>query len=143
MSITAANAVVMLGVAGVFPIPQQLQGFAADDIFATETNEPVEILMGIDGIMSYGFVNVPVKWSISLQSDSPSNDVFDNWIAAQKTNQDAYPANATITLPSLGLKWVMTKGVITTYPPIPDAKKVLQPRKFTLTFESVDPAPYL
>ena len=35
----------------------------------------------------------------------------------------------------------MNNGVLSGYKPISDAKKVLQPRKFSITWESVNPLP--
>lgn len=139
-SITAANAVFMLGITSVFPSPQQLQGFSADDIFGTDPMESAEVSMGVDGRLSGGFVFVPVKQGISLQADSISNQLFDNWFTAQQTAQDTFIANATVLLPGLGKKWTLTRGFLTTYPPIPDAGKLLKPRRFGITWERVRPA---
>ncbi len=139
-SITSANSIVMISIASVYTTPQQLQGFAADDIFSTDTMEIAETMMGVDGRLSAGYVFVPVKWSISLQADSPSNAIFDNWRAAQVSAGDVYFASATVNLPSLGKTYDLVNGVLTSYPPIPDAGKTLKPRKFGLTWESVTPA---
>lgn len=140
-SITAANAIFLLQIPGVFPIPLQLQGFSADDIFDFDPLTPVETSMGVDGILSGGFVNVPVKQSITLQADSASNNIFDLWQAAQKTALDTLIANGTVWLISIGTKWAMSTGFLTTYPPVPGAGKILKPRKFEITWESVSPSP--
>ena len=85
MSLTAANAVITLTIAGVFNAGQQLQQFAADDVFSVEQVTPTETLMGVDGFLSGGRTPVPVPWTISLQADSPSNFIFEQWFAAQET----------------------------------------------------------
>lgn len=139
-SITAANAVYMVSIPLLFPIPQQLQGFAADDVFGTDPLQSAETLMGVDGRLSGGFVYVEIKQSITLQADSPSNDFFDAWYSAQQVAKEPYTASALVLLTSLARKWTMTRGFLTTYQPIPDAKKLLQPRKFGITWESVQPA---
>lgn len=139
-SITSANAIIMLTVAGLFDAPQQIQGFAADDVFSTDAVVPGETMMGVDGRLSGGHVNNPVMQSYALQADSPSVDFFDAWFNAQKALGDTYVANGVITLPSLGTKWSMTRGFLTNYPFMPDAKKLLQPRRFQITWERVDPA---
>jgi hypothetical protein len=35
----------------------------------------------------------------------------------------------------------MNRGILTGYNPMPSAKKILQPRKFVITFESVTLSP--
>lgn len=141
MSITSANAVLMLGVTNLFPTPQLIQGFAADDIYDTEANEIGETMMGVDGYLSGGFVFTPVAQGISLMADSPSNTFFDSWANAERVARDKYTAFGTIYLQGTGKKYAMTKGFLISAPVLPDAKKVLQPRKFNLRWERVLPAP--
>lgn len=140
MSITAANAILFLGIPGLFPVPQQIQGFAADDVYDVDAIESAEVSMGVDGVMTAGFVYVPVKQSFTLQADSTSTFLFDTWWATQQQAADIIYANGSLILPSLGTKWTQTKGALTSWKPIPDAKKLLQPRKFQVTWETVLPA---
>lgn len=140
-SITGANAVFMLTIPDLYDTPQQLQGFAADDVFSTDALQSAETLMGVDGHLAGGFVFVEIKQTIALQADSPSNDVFDNWHQAQQGAQEVFIANGMVILSNLGRKWTMTRGFLTTYPPLPNAKKILQPRSFGVTWQSVRPAP--
>lgn len=139
-SITAANAVYMLGITGLFPAPVQLQGFATDEVWGTDPLKSAEVLMGVDGRLSGGFVYVPIEQSITLQADSLSTGLFDQWWNAMQVNQTPFPAQGRIRLRSVGSSWVLTKGFLTTYQPIPDAKKLLQPRKFGITWQQVVPA---
>lgn len=140
MSITAANAIVMLSIIGIVPVPQQIQGFAADDVFDTDAIESAEVSMGVDGVMTAGFVFVPVRQTFTVQADSPSASIFDLWWATQQAAADIFYANGLVVLPSLGQKWQQTKGALTSWKPIPDAKKLLQARKFQITWESVLPS---
>lgn len=139
-SLTGATAVYQLSITGLFPAPQQLQGFAADDVFDTPSIQSADVLMGVDGFMSAGFQFVPIKQTISIQADSASNDIFDQWWEASQQNQDVFFANAVVLLTALGKKWTMTRGVLTGYMPIPDVKKLIQPRKFEITWNSMSPA---
>lgn len=139
-SLTAANAIIMLTIPGVFTPPQQLQQFAADDIFSTEQLKSAETEMGVDGQLSGGFVFVPVKQSITLQANSPSCAVFDTWWAAAQAGIDVFSAFGVITLPSLKSKWALNNGFLTGYMPIPDAGKLLKPRKFEITWGQMLPA---
>lgn len=139
-NITAANSVVMLSANKLYNVPIQLQGFSADDIFGAEAIDTAEVLMGVDGKMSSGFIHVPVKWSVTLQADSGSNAIFDAIYGAEKIAQEKFILQGVVVLPSIGTTWVMNNGVLTSYQPVPDAKKVLQPRKYTITWESVSPS---
>jgi len=139
-SITSANSVIMLSITGLFPVPQQLQGFAADDVFDNDPLPSAETIMGVDGRLSGGFVFVEVKQNYALQADSASIDIFDQWWAAQQQIRDVYTANGVVLLTTVGKKWTMTKGFLTNYKPIPDIKKLLQPQRFTITWERISPA---
>jgi hypothetical protein len=140
-SITSANSIILLSITGLFPVPQQLQGFAADDIFDVGDIAPAEISMGVDGKLSAGYVNVPVPLGIMLQADSDSNDLFDAWYAANRASGDIYFANGVVRLPSVQRSFALKKGVLMGYKPAPDGKKILQPRKYSIMFESMIGAP--
>lgn len=139
MSITSATAIVMLGIPGLFPVPQQLQQFAADDIFDVDAIDSAEVMMGVDGVMTAGFVFVPIRQNISLMADSASAFIFDIWWATQQQQKDVFLANGNVILKTLQTKWTLTRGALTSYTPIPAAKRVLQPRRFTITWQTVQP----
>lgn len=141
-TITAANSILMLSVEGLYDVAQQLQGFAADDVFDTEAVTPAETMMGVDGRLSGGFVFVPIRMNIALQADSESNLFFENWYAAEMKARESYIANAQIQLPSVQRKYVLTRGFLTGHPPTAAARKVLQPRRYQITWERISPAPY-
>lgn len=138
-TITAANAVLMLAVTGLFPVPQQIQGFAAEDIYDTEDLETAETLMGVDGKLSAGFIYAAVKQKITLQADSASNDFFEALYRAEAAAREKYRIQGSIALRSTNKLYTMTQGVMSGYKPLPDGKKVLQPRPFTITWERVSP----
>lgn len=145
-TITSANAVYMLTVANVngdslFGAPQALQQFSAEDIFTTGPLASAETVMGLDGVLSAGFVFVPVVQNITLQANSPSNDVFDQWWQQQQIAKEVYIADATVVLPALQQKWAMSRGFLTSYPPIADAARTLRPRRYAVTWNAVSPAP--
>lgn len=139
-SITAANSVFLLSVGGIYPIPQQLQGYAADAAFAFDAADPVEAVMGVDGRMSAGYTPYMTQQTISIMPDSPSLSIFEAWLAAMNTTREVFYANATIILPAIGRKYTLTRGVLTSIKAAPDVKKVLQAQEFKLTWESVAPA---
>jgi hypothetical protein len=139
-TLTSANAILLIGVASIFPTPQQLQGFAADDVTDVEPLANAETVMGVDGILSGGFVFVSIKQGITLQSDSASNFLFDTWYQTQQQNKDVFLATGQIFLPGLGTKWYLTQGFLTQYKPIGDVKRYVQPRKYEITWQSISPS---
>lgn len=140
-SITSANAVLLLSITDLFSTPQQLQQFAADDIYDIDAQQVAETAMGVDGYLAAGFVWAEVKQKITLQADSPSNMVFEQWNEAQKAVQDIYRANGSVTLKSVNRKYTMINGVLTSYTPASSGKKVLQARTYEITWQRINPAP--
>lgn len=141
-TLTAANSVILLSVANLYDVPQQLQGFAADDVFDTGSVTPTETSMGVDGKLSGGFVFNPIVMNVSLQADSDSNIFFENWIAAMVKARETYIATGQVALPSVQRKYAMVRGFLTSHPPTAPVRKTLQPRRYTITWEQVTPAPY-
>lgn len=140
--ITSANSIYMLTIPNLFPIPQQLQGYATDAAFDTEASDNAEVVMGVDGVLSAGFVPFVTTQVIHLQADSPSVLLFEAWLAAEKAIREKYFAIANISLPSVSRKYVLSSGVLKAIIPIPSAKKVLGPRDFTIVWGSIDPVPF-
>lgn len=136
-TITTSNAAFLIAIPGFLDAPVPLSNFAADDIFDTENLQATENMVGVDGILSAGLVLNPVVQNISLMASSESGFVFDDWNQAMRIAGDVLYANATIILSSIGSKYACTKGILGSFPPIPRAAKVLQPRRFMITWESV------
>jgi hypothetical protein len=139
-TITAANSVFLLAVGGIFPVPQQLQGYAADAAFAFDAVDPAETVMGVDGHMSAGYVPYMTIQTISIMPDSPSLTIFETWLAANNLAREVFFADATIILPAIGRKYALTRGVLTSAKAAPDVKKVLAAVEYKITWEAVTPA---
>lgn len=140
-SITSANAVLTLSIAQLFPIPQQLQGFGTDDIYDIPRIRSVETMMGVDGVLSGGFVFTAVPQEITLQADSVSNLIFDTWWTQMQAAEETYVAQGNIRLPGVATKFQQIRGFLTGYSPSPAAKRVLQARRFEITWQKIIPAP--
>jgi hypothetical protein len=140
-AITAADIVLTLSVPLVFTTPQQLQGFANDEVTDIPVLKSAETMMGVDGVLSVGFVFVPVMQSISLQADSASNDLFDAWWTQMQQTKSTYLASGLLKVPSIGKKYTFVGGALTSYKPIANAKRLLQPRSYEITWQSIAPAP--
>ena len=140
-SLTGANAVMLLSIPPLYAIAQQLQRFSADDVTDFDPIKPAEILTGVDGHMSAGWIFVPVPQKITLQADSDSNALFENWYASNEAIQDIYFAQGILRLPGVQRSYALTNGVLTSHKPVPDVKKLLQPRVYEITWESIVAAP--
>jgi hypothetical protein len=138
-TITAANAIITLTIPQLFPAPQQLIGFAADDIFNTQQIAATETIMGVDGVLSGGFTFREIKQEFTLQADSASNAFFDAWYNAQQTVRDAYIANGQAIFSGISTKFAMIRGFLTSYTPAPSVGKLLKPRKYEVTWQTVTP----
>lgn len=142
MDITSSNSVFMLSIANLFPVPQRLQKYAAEAAFATEAVETAQVGKGVDGNMFAGYTPYNTPQRITVMPDSPSLNMFLQWLAAMKATQGILVANATLAIPSISNKWALTTGVLTRAPAIPTAQKVLQAMEFEITWDQVDPAPF-
>ena len=140
-TLTAANAIIMIGVQGLFDTPRRLQGFAADNVTTIDPVSNAETSMGIDGRLSAGFIHNPIQQAITLQADSESVDMFEFWNASQRQRREAYVCFGSILLRATGKRYVMTRGFLTTASLMPAINKTLQPRQFTVMWENVTVGP--
>lgn len=139
--ITSANSTLMLGVTGLFTVPQQIAGYSSDDMYSMEAVDNKEIQLGADGNLSAGWIPQLKKMSVTLQADSPSNTLFEAIYAAEEAAQTPFFLFGVVNQPSVNRIYTLTKGVLSNYTPLADAKKVLQPRKFTITWQVTLGAP--
>lgn len=140
-TITSANAVFLITVPELLPTPFQVQGFASDAAFLFDTVDAAETVMGVDGKMSAGFTPFITPQQITLQADSPSIQLFDSVLAAEKLAKELYFMFATISLPGVKKSYVMTKGALKRITQAPPAGKVLQPQAYQIDWEDVAPTP--
>lgn len=139
--ITSANSVLMLGVSGLFTVPQQLAGFAADDMYEIGAVDTKEVVLGADGVLSAGYIPQIKVMSVTLQADSASNTFFESWYASEEAAQAPYFAFGVINQPSVSRIYTLTNGVLKSYTPLAAAKKTLQPRKFEIHWQVALGAP--
>lgn len=140
-TLTSANSTLLLAVGSVFPVAVKIQGYSTDDMSDMDAISPKEISMGIDGRLSAGFVNVPTTQNITLQADSPSIDFFESWYAYEQQTRETLFATGTMIVPGVEKAYALVRGVLTSYVPIAAMRRSLQPRRFSLVWEKVLPAP--
>jgi hypothetical protein len=143
--ITAANAILILSASdaqgNVLLTSQQIQGFATDDIYTMARTTPVETRMGVDGTLSGGFIFTEKKVEYTLAASSLSNSFFDALNDAMEGQIMAYELTGSLSLPSLGIYFTKTTGFLTGYSRLPDAKKVLEFRRYEITWQGISGAP--
>jgi hypothetical protein len=141
MSISSPNAVFLISVPLLLPVRQQLQDWAVDDIYDVDDIDVTDTMMSVDGTLTGGIVLSAMSMNVALMADSPSISFFEAWNAGQRGALDAFPAEGTITLTSVGRVYTLVKGYFARYKPMPDAKKTLQPRKFRLIWQNIIASP--
>ena len=140
-NLTAANATIFITAPDVFGGPVQLQGFSSDNVYDMADIEPVETAMGVDGVLSGGYTPKPIPQGFMIQADSLSVDFFEAIQSWQAQNLGVETLSGTTLLLGPHKLYTMPKGFLTGHSPAPSAHKILQPRKFTITWERVNPAP--
>lgn len=133
-TLTSANSTFIISIANLFATPQALQGYATDDAFSVESVEMGEVVLGVDGHVSAGFVPFLSKMTVKIQADSPSILLFDQWLGAQASARELYPATGAISIPSVGKVFTLTGGYLTGGKVMPDVKKVLGMQEYTITW---------
>lgn len=140
-TLTAANAVLMLGAVGLYDVPRRIQGFSADDVTDVEALNVGETQMGVDGRLSAGFVFNAVSQNITVQADSESIDFFENLQQAEAQRREKYVLFGSVLLKATGKRYTFTRGFLTSAMLMPSIRKTVQPRRYTFMWESVTSAP--
>lgn len=138
-SITSANSVFTITVAGLFPVPVKLQGYAADRAWETSNVTYTESVMSVDGIKSSGFVFNQVEQTVTLQADSQSKAVFNAIVNAMKSSREILIISGNIVLPATGESFVCRRGTLKDGKALPSAGKVLEAVTYVIEWQSIDP----
>ena len=137
-SLTSLDVILILTIPGVYPSGIQLQGFKVDDIFDLGSTKPNVTRFGVDGVLSAGKQLQPRVMKVHLEASSDSQQVFDDWASAEATPPvDSIPASMTAIFPANGQEYTCIRGFLTDDKDMPDAKKVLDPLAYEITWQSV------
>ena len=136
-TITSANSVLTLAIANLYPVPQQIQGFATDAMFDGGDVEIAEGKIGADGLAAYGFVFNLQSLTIELLPNSPSRQIFEDWVNATKAAREIYTCSGNISLPAINTNITLVNGTLKSYPPFPAAKKVMDDVRYVLMFQDM------
>ena len=136
-TITSANSTLTLAVANLFPVPQNIQGFATDAMFDGGDVEIAEGKIGADGLAAYGFIFNLQTLTIELLANSPSRQFFADLVNATKAAREVYTISGSILVPSINMKVTLVNGTLKSYPPFPAAKKTLEDVRYVLMFQDM------
>lgn len=139
-TITAANSTLYLTVPGLYNRPVKVEGYSTDAMVSGEAITPVVAEMGVDGHLSVGWTPTAKTITVTLAADSPSRQIFEDWVSYQDAKREAMLCSAEFCLPAIGRKYIGIRGVTTSVPPMPGANKTLQPVAYTIQFEKWTPA---
>jgi hypothetical protein len=130
----------MIGVTSLFSTPQQIVGFASDAAFSFADADRAETVIGVDGIMSGGWIPRIYSQTITLQANSASIAFFETWGEQEEAARELLTGFGTITYPGVGRKYSLPLGYLKGYIPLPEAAKTLKPRTFRIDWSNVSPA---
>ena len=141
-TITSANLIYMISVAGLFSAPVRLEGYSVDDAFSSGEVNHAELQLGVDAQVGAGYIPALIPQKFMFLASSPSIDIFETWGRTNSQQLETLTAQGTAFFPATGKSYTCIDGFLTGYSPMPDAKKVLGPRPFTVTWSDIQPAPY-
>jgi hypothetical protein len=138
-TLTTANSVITFTVAGLYDTPQTLTGYATDDVFDFDNVTNAELMMGIDGVLSAGWVANPMNVTLTLQANSDSLALLEEVVARENTDRAKYAVSMTVTLPGVGKRRELSNGYINGFK-APKGGKVLQPGVVSFSFGKWKPS---
>lgn len=133
-TLTNANSILTLAVGDLDIGPVQLQGFGTNDMFDTTAIKSAEVIVGVDGVKSQGYIAFLVPFKFTLQADSLSIDVMDAIQEAQEAAQETYELSMSLSAPGLGKLWTFINGTITEFKKTPKGEKLMQAQSYEITF---------
>ena len=139
-TLTTANSTLAMTTEALFTSAQRIQGYAADDAFDFEAVENGEYSMGIDGKLSAGFVFNEIPFTMTLQADSASLQLFEQIWSYEYSNRTKLTQNVTVTLPAVGKRYELKNGFMRSYK-APSGKKILQPAVVVFVFNTLQVSP--
>lgn len=140
-SITSADSVFIWSLSQLALASVEMQGYAVDNSFTFDVVQTAETQLGVDGKTSAGWLPRNYPMSVQFAADSDSLKVIDALVSYQDATLDVVRFNAVLSLPGNKMSYVMSKGVLVEYNPIPDGGKVLQPRTARLVWETIRAVP--
>ena len=112
LTITSANAVLMLRCKGVYDNFIKLQGFQADNAWGFGDANIGESRMGVDGKQSIGYTPHEVEWTLHLEANSPSVDIMENIRKDFNANMESRLIDIVVEVPSVKKRFKASGALI-------------------------------
>ena len=112
LTITSANAVLMLRCKGVYDNFIKLQGFQADNAWGFGDANIGESRMGVDGKQSIGYTQHEVEWTLHLEANSPSVDIMENIRKDFNANMESRLIDIVVEVPSVKKRFKASGALI-------------------------------
>lgn len=136
-TLTSANSTLSIGASNLYPVAQTMKGYATNDAFSAAAQDMAEVVMGVDGIMSYGYTPSITQMTLTFQSDSQSLAFWEDLINAEAAALEKYELFGSLYIPGISRRYTLTRGVLQNAPKMPTAQKILQPMAFIISWNSV------
>lgn len=141
-TITSADAVYTIAIAGLYPAPQQLQQWSSEKMFSMGRVSNKELQLGVDGALAAGWIPALKVHDLSFLASSVSIPLFETWGSTEEVQRTSLVASGLVIFPSTGVKYTLVQGYLTDYSPMPDAGRVMGSRGFLITWRQVIPTPF-
>lgn len=139
-TITSANSIFLLSVGTIYPVKQRIEGFASDSSWMFDRVTNKELQLGVDGGLSAGWLPHLSSQTVTVQPDKSGYEIFLTWQETEESIREVIFADATIAYPAINRRFVLSNGVLTSFSPLPDAKKTLQPLTYQITWGTITPS---
>lgn len=137
IDITDANAKLTMTVETIYMTGFKIEHFSSDTAWAAEDAVLAEARMGVDGHLAAGYTPTPRLVNIQLEANSPTYEKFKNIAETMQLSQAVLECNLTVSIPSIGKEYRLTKGVLTQGKPLPNGERILGPTNWQFTFEKL------
>ena len=134
-NLTAANAVVAISVPNLYPVPQVLTSFVADNPFSADEQVIAETVLSLNGRLSGGWIPSTIMQTFTILPDTDDMGFFLNWMQASQSSRSMFECAGVITLPSIKRVYTMPKGFLISGKVFPDVSKILQPISFKIQWQ--------
>lgn len=138
LDITSANAEAILTVEEIFPSGITLQMFGTDQAINMDAIDIAETRKGVDGKLVGGYVPTIYPVSVTLEASSPSTANLSTVWEAMATNRRVYACTLVCTVPSIGVVYTWSVGILKNGSPFPSLQKVLAPTVWQFDFQDLE-----
>lgn len=134
-TLTSANSVLLWKAKGYTDQFAQAYGYKTDSAFDFNDVTVGQTVMGVDGIQSGAFIQHEHQLTITFEANSPTRAHFARMYERMVSQQETFPFEFQVTIPSLGIRRV-AKGFMVSIAGI-SAKKTMEAGTYAFNLGSV------